>query len=89
MAEGAGFPVPILHGLGTYGVVGRALLKARRDNRPEGLKRLDARIFSPVYPGETLEAQVWREGAGRAAFQARVVERDVIGLKNGYAEFGD
>ena len=89
VATQAGFPVPILHGLCTYGVAGRAVLKALCDNRPERLKRLDVRFSSPVFPGETLEVDLWREGDGRAAYRARVLERNVIVLQNGYAEFGD
>ena len=89
VATGAGFKAPILHGLGTYGVVGRVLLKALCANEPALLKRLDVRFSSPVYPGETLQADVWREGEGRAAFRARVLERDVTVLQNGYMEFGD
>jgi hypothetical protein len=32
---------------------------------------------------------MWREGAGKAAFRVRVVERDVVVLQNGYLEYGD
>jgi acyl dehydratase len=89
IATQAGFKAPILHGLGSYGVVGRVLLKALCDYDPTRLKRLDVRFSSPVYPGETLQIEVWREGAGRAAFRARVPERNVIVLQNGFAEFGE
>lgn len=89
VAREAGFNAPILHGLGTYGIVGRLALKALCQNQPERLKRLDVRFSSPVYPGETLEADIWREGEGRAALRTRVVERDVVVLQNGYVEFGD
>lgn len=86
VAKAGGFSAPILHGLATFGVAGRLVLKAVCGNAPERLKRLDVRFSSPVYPGETLEVQVWHEGEGRAAFRARVVERDVVVLQNGYAE---
>jgi acyl dehydratase len=63
------------------------VLKLLCGNDPARLRRLDVRFASPVYPGETLRTQVWREGPGRAAFQVRVVERDELVLNNGLAEF--
>ncbi|MDP2005335.1 MAG: MaoC/PaaZ C-terminal domain-containing protein [Rubrivivax sp.] len=87
MARRAGFERPILHGLCSYGVAGRAVLKLLCGNEPEKLRRFDLRFASPVYPGETLRTEVWREGPGRAAFQVRVVERDLLVLSNGCAEF--
>ncbi|RYD81787.1 MAG: 3-alpha,7-alpha,12-alpha-trihydroxy-5-beta-cholest-24-enoyl-CoA hydratase [Sphingomonadales bacterium] len=87
VAEAAGFPRPILHGLATFGVAGRAVIAALCGNEPERLKRIDVRFSSPVFPGETIRTEIWHEGEGRAAFRARVVERDVIVLNNGYVEF--
>lgn len=90
VAAAAGFPAPILHGLATYGVAGRAVLKALCDDEPGRLNRLDARFSSPVFPGETIRIEIWREadvaGVRRAAFRAIVEERDEIVLSNGYAE---
>jgi len=85
VATGAGFPRPILHGLCTYGVAGRALLSALCDGDPARLQRMDVRFTSPVFPGETIRTEIWREG-GRIAFRARVVERDLVVLDNGLAE---
>ena len=89
VARSASFDRPIVHGLCTYGVAGRALLKLLCDNDPVRLRRLDARFASPVFPGETIRTEVWREGGGRAAFRARVVERDVVVLNNGLVEYTD
>jgi acyl dehydratase len=86
-AKQGGFERPILHGLATYGVVGRALVKAVCGDVPETLKRMDVRFSSPVYPGESFEIEIWRESAGRAAFRVRVPKRDVVVLQNGYLEF--
>jgi acyl dehydratase len=87
VARGSGFERPILHGLATYGVAGRALVKALADNDPTRIRRIDARFSSPVFPGETIETAIWREGDGKSAFRCRVVERDKIVLNNGYVEF--
>lgn len=86
VAKAGGFEAPILHGLATYGVIGRALLAARGGNDPARLKRIDGRFSAPVYPGETIETSIWDEGGGKLAFRARVVERDKIVFTNGYAE---
>src|SRR3546814_10134228 len=80
------FDAPILHGLATYGVIGRALLAARCGNDLVRLKRLDGRFSSPVYPGETIEPSNWDDKDGKLAFRARVVERDKIIFTNRYAE---
>jgi len=85
-AKAGGFPRPILHGLCTYGVAGTALLRLVCDYDPALLKRMDVRFSAPVYPGETIRTEIWREGAGRFGFRCRVVERDVIAINNGLAE---
>jgi len=83
VAREGGFSAPILHGLATYGVVGRTLLKALAGNNPARMRRLDVRFSSPVYPGETLEIDVWRESERQAAFRARAPGRGLVVLKNG------
>jgi acyl dehydratase len=87
VARAAGFERPILHGLCSYGIAARAVLALLCGNEPARLKRLDLRFASPVYPGETIRTEVWFEAPGRAAFRARVVERDQLILNNGLAEF--
>lgn len=86
VAADAGLQRPILHGLCTYGIVGRALLAALCDNEPGRLTRLDCRFTAPVFPGETLELRLWRQGSGRAAFQLWVPERNSLVLNNGLVE---
>lgn len=87
VAKAAGFDRPILHGMATYGIAGRALLRALANNEPARIRRLDARFSAPVFPGETIETAIWREADGQAAFRCRAVERDRIVLTNGYVEF--
>lgn len=86
IAGAAGFPRPILHGLATYGVACHALVKSCCDYRPERLTALSARFTSAVYPGETIRTEIW-PGRNHASFRVRAVERDVIVLGNGRAEF--
>lgn len=86
VAAQAGFSRPIFHGMGTFGVTGRALLRALCGNRSDGVRRMDARYSRPVFPGDTLEIDIWREGSDRAAFRARVPARGDTVLQNGYLE---
>ena len=84
VARKAGFPAPILHGLGTYGVACHALLAARCDYDPARLKRLSTRFSAPVYPGETIRFEMYDEG-NEIAFRARVAARDKVVLDHGRA----
>lgn len=81
----AGFDGVIFHGLGTYGVVARAIVQCALDNEPSRLRQFDVRFSSPVYPGETIVVEIWKEGAGQLSFRARVKERDRIVINNGLA----
>lgn len=87
VAKSAGFERPILHGLATYGIVGRSLISQLMDGVPERLKRMDARFSKPVFPGETIRTDIWCEGPGRASFRAFSVERELMVINNGYVEF--
>ena len=70
-----------------YGQPPSGLEQALCGDQPERLRRFDVRFSSPVYPGESLDIAIWREGKGRAALRARAVERDVVVLQNGYIEY--
>ncbi|HSW19147.1 MAG TPA: MaoC/PaaZ C-terminal domain-containing protein [Ramlibacter sp.] len=83
-ARKAGFDKPILHGLCTLGVATRAVMRACCDDDPKRLRSLKLRFSSPVYPGETLATEVWRDGAV-VSFRVRSVERDLVVLNNGCA----
>ena len=84
-AQRVGFPKPILHGLGTFGVAGHALLKTLCDYDTTRFKSMEARFSSPVYPGETLRTEMWRDG-NVVSFRCLVPSRDVVVLNNGRAE---
>jgi acyl dehydratase len=84
-AKAAGFARPILHGLATFGVAGHALLKSACGYAPERLTAMAGRFSAPVYAGETIRTEIWRDGAV-LSFRARVVERDVVAISNGRAE---
>jgi acyl dehydratase len=87
VAAAAGFERPILHGLCTYGFACRAVLRGVCRDDPARLRRFDVRFSNPVFPGETLRTEIWREGENRAAFRTSVVESGRVVLNNGLAEF--
>ena len=87
VAASVGFRQPILHGLCTYGVAGYAILKTICAHDPARLRRLNVRFSAPVYPGETIRTEIWNDSPGRASFRARVMERDLVVLNNGLAEY--
>ena len=87
IAKKAGFEAPILHGLASYGIAARAVLKALDNGDASELRSFGLRFSAPVYPGETIRTDVWKDG-NIVSFRASVVERDVTVLKNGRAEIG-
>ena len=86
-AKRVGFPRPILHGLCTLGIAGHALLKTCCDYDPARIKKMEVRFSAPVYPGETLRTEMWREG-DVISFRCIAVERGAVVLSNGRAEVG-
>lgn len=84
MAAKAGFDRPILHGLCTYGMAARALIKHYCSINPERLKSFSVRFSSPFFPGETVRIETWRAG-NQIHFRALAHERNVVVLSNGLA----
>ena len=86
IAAKAGFERPILHGLCTYGMAARAVIEKVLDNDAARFKRLAVRFTSPVYPGETVRYELWRESATLLRLRASVDARNVVVLNNGLVE---
>ncbi len=84
-ARAAGFPRPILHGLCTFGQTCRAVLAEMCAYDPARIKSFEARFSAPMFPGETIRAEMWRDG-DTVSFRALVAERDALVLNNGKAE---
>lgn len=77
---------PILHGLCTYGYVGRAILAHECGNDPARLKSFYGRFSRPIWPGETILTEGWRED-GRVIVRAATKERpDEHIFTNAFAE---
>ncbi len=88
IGEQAGFGGPILHGLCTYGIVGRAVLAEECGGDPSRLKFLSGGFKKPVWPGDTVVVEGYRE-EGRVLVRAvRAKEPGEPVFAGGYAEIG-
>lgn len=87
-AKSAGFDRPILHGLCTYGMAARAILREYCANDPARLASLALRFSAPFYPGETLSVELWRRGSS-VHFRAVAAERGQVVLTHGLATIND
>lgn len=85
VAQAAGFAKPILHGLASFGIAGHALLRMCCDYDPARLTQMALRFSSPVFPGETLRTEIWKE-SGQYQFRVTALERGVVVLTNGTAQ---
>ncbi|HXF52062.1 MAG TPA: MaoC/PaaZ C-terminal domain-containing protein [Dehalococcoidia bacterium] len=84
-AKLGGFDRPILHGLCTFGHVGRAILHTYAGSDPARFKSMEARFSGVVYPGETITTEMWQEPGGKIYFQAKT-ERGENVITGGLAE---
>ncbi len=69
-ARKAGYPGPFLHGLCTYGFVGRAALQVLCDNEPDRLVSMTGRFADLVWMNDTITTNIWDLGDGRAVLRA-------------------
>ncbi|MBS7700171.1 MaoC/PaaZ C-terminal domain-containing protein [Chelatococcus sp. YT9] len=63
VAQAAGFPGPILHGMCTFGMVARKLVKTLCRGEANRLISMSARFTGPVHPGETLRTEILEDGS--------------------------
>jgi acyl dehydratase len=86
-----GFPAPIVHGMCTIGIAGRAIVDQALQGDTRRLVRLGGRFAAPVLvvPGQVLTTRLW---LGPAAGGRRIVGFETlemngkVAIKNGFAE---
>lgn len=84
-ARGAGFKRPILHGLCTFGLAGRAVLHRLCRSDPGRLRSFSAYFSGVVYPGEKLVTQGWSISPQRYVVQSKTEDGRPV-LVGGLAE---
>lgn len=84
-ARRAGFSRPILHGLCTFGYVGRAVMKSICGNDPSKVRSFEARFSDAVFPGDTIITEGWRISPSLCVLQART-QRGGLVLTNAAME---
>lgn len=82
VARAAGFARPILHGLCTFGMTFTVALLALAGGQASRVRGFGGRFTAPVYPGETLRVEIWRDGS----VQASALEREARVLAHGRIE---
>ena len=82
LAAKVGFDAPILHGMCTYGIACRAILRTICDYDYTLIENFEARFTAPVLPGDTISTDMWQDG-NVVSFRCSVKERDLIVLRNG------
>jgi len=76
---------PILHGLCTFGLTGRAVINQKLGGDGHRLRELHAQFKKPVWPGETLRTRGYTVGDNRLALDVEVEERSEAVLGNAWA----
>ncbi|KAL7919720.1 NAD(P)-binding protein [Trichoderma austrokoningii] len=79
-AKMGGFKAPILHGLCTFGVAGKAVY-----DRFGAFRNVKVRFAGPVIPGQTIVTEMWREGK-KVVFQCKVKETGKVCIAGAAAE---
>jgi acyl dehydratase len=79
-ASAAGFPMPILHGLCSYGIGCKAIVDACLDGDASRVRSYGARFAGVVFPGETLKASIWKDDDGFVAVLTAPSRDDAVVL---------
>ena len=89
IAQASGFDRPILHGLCTFGIVGRVVLQHACNGDPSRFAAIGGKFTKPVWPGDTLIIEGWSENQ-KVVLRVKTLEQpDEVCFANAYAELRD
>lgn len=77
-AQMSGFKGPFLHGLCTYGFVGRHILHTLCGSDPARFVSFEARFADQVWPGDQIITKMWITAPGEAIVQAETQKGNVV-----------
>lgn len=77
-ASAAGYDRPFMHGLCTYGFVGRAALASLCDGDPARFKSMTGRFADRVQFEDTIVTKIWKTQTGEAILQAEDHNGNVV-----------
>jgi acyl dehydratase len=80
-AKLGGFDKPILHGLCSFGIVCKAAVDGLLGGDTSKVARYQARFAGVLFPGETIETSLWREG-NQILISAKCKERNAPVISN-------
>ncbi len=85
-AKMGGFGAPFMHGLCTYGIVGRAILRELCGDDPGAFHSFQGRFADRVSYGDTIVTKIWRTGEGEAIVQGETADGRIV-LSQARAKF--
>lgn len=85
-ARKAGYDKPFMHGLCTFGFVGRAVLQGLCGWDPERFVSIAGRFAERVEFGDEIQTQIWHTAPGEVVLQA-VTQDGKVALSHGRATF--
>jgi acyl dehydratase len=71
----AGYDRPIIHGLCTFGHMGRAVLREYCGNDSSKFKAVKVRFSRPAFPGDTIVTEMWQEADDMIIVRCSTKER--------------
>ena len=79
MAEFAGFPKPIIHGLCTYGIITKLVMDCISNYEVDAVEKVHTKFISHLFPGETIVVKGWFNKKENAViFEASCKERNKV-----------
>jgi acyl dehydratase len=81
-AKRVGFDKPILHGIASLSIGVHAAMRAMLDYDPAQIAGGQVRLSGPVFPGDTLRTELWREDKA-LLFRTTAVEREARVMDGG------